>query len=341
MRGCQNRRVRVFWYASGRLRRVYDESLSAAAELQRSDSPLYRLDPIDFGRRVAAEKELLGAEGGDGGGAAQNAVFDDSGHFLIYATLLGIKARYSIQLNPLMLLVSLCLACLHACMQLSGASVPQPAPALRLTLVGAALLASGRGLACCAVLHARRGSAGKHVCGLLRPVCAAVTSGSGLRVEQDEGQPERRCQHAHAAQVVNLVSNRVARILGKVENTERFLRIALYQGIPGAAAKAKRAGAGRAPVADPTLVATAAGRPRLFLFSRREPDDAGEAAAGRRACPLSTHRLHHAADFSSRALGLGDVLQETGTKAQDLPPRAADGCGSSVGQCVAEHVVLL
>ena len=33
------------------------------------------------------------------------------------------------------------------------------------------------------------------------------------------------------------MSNRVARILGKVENTERFLRVALYQGIPGAAAK--------------------------------------------------------------------------------------------------------
>ncbi len=30
-------------------------------------------------------------------------------------------------------------------------------------------------------------------------------------------------------QVVNLVTNRVARLLGKVENTERFLRVALYQ----------------------------------------------------------------------------------------------------------------
>ena len=48
-----------------------------------------------------------------------------------------------------------------------------------------------------------------------------------------------------------------------------------------ARAQAKRAGAGRAPEADPTLVATAAGRPRLFLFSRREPDDSGEAATGR------------------------------------------------------------
>ena len=30
-------------------------------------------------------------------------------------------------------------------------------------------------------------------------------------------------------QVVNLVTSRVVRIIGKVENTERFLRVALYQ----------------------------------------------------------------------------------------------------------------
>jgi len=29
--------------------------------------------------------------------------------------------------------------------------------------------------------------------------------------------------------VVNLTANRVARLIGKVENTERFMRIALYQ----------------------------------------------------------------------------------------------------------------
>lgn len=81
------RRVRVFWYASGRLRRVYDESLAAAAELQRSDSDLYRLDPIDFGRRVAAEKDLEA----DAAASKQNALFDDSGNFIIYSTLLGIK----------------------------------------------------------------------------------------------------------------------------------------------------------------------------------------------------------------------------------------------------------
>ncbi len=81
------RRVRVFWFGSGQLRRVYDESLEAAAELQRSDSALARLDPIDFGRRVAIEKELIS----DAAAPPQNAIFDDSGNFVLYATLLGIK----------------------------------------------------------------------------------------------------------------------------------------------------------------------------------------------------------------------------------------------------------
>ncbi len=35
--------------------------------------------------------------------------------------------------------------------------------------------------------------------------------------------------------VVNLTTNRVAALLGKVENTERFLRVALYQARPPAA----------------------------------------------------------------------------------------------------------
>lgn len=84
---CGGRRVRVFWFGSGRLRRVYDESLEAAAELQRSDSALARLDPIDFGRRVAIEKELIS----DAAAPPQNAIFDDSGNFVLYSTLLGIK----------------------------------------------------------------------------------------------------------------------------------------------------------------------------------------------------------------------------------------------------------
>ena len=43
----RRRRVRVWRYATGALRRSYDESLEAAQELQRSDSPLFSLDPVE------------------------------------------------------------------------------------------------------------------------------------------------------------------------------------------------------------------------------------------------------------------------------------------------------
>jgi hypothetical protein len=81
------RRVRVFWFAKGKLRRIYDESLDAAEELQRGDSGAYRLEAIDFGRRVSIEKDIQGNEDAP----SPNAIFDDSGNFIIYATLLGIK----------------------------------------------------------------------------------------------------------------------------------------------------------------------------------------------------------------------------------------------------------
>lgn len=83
-------------------------------------------------------------------------------------------------------------------------------------------------------------------------------------------------------QVVNLVTNRVCRTLGKVENTERFLGLTLYQGIPGTGGRAKRLGAGiTAPESDPMLVACAFNSQRLYLFSRREPPDTDEVATGR------------------------------------------------------------
>ena len=82
------RRIRVFSFRTGRLTRIYDESLEAANELQRIDADLFKLDPIDFGRRMAVEKDLQAAETP----LRSNAVFDESGNFLLYPTLLGIKA---------------------------------------------------------------------------------------------------------------------------------------------------------------------------------------------------------------------------------------------------------
>eukprot|EP00897_Mesotaenium_endlicherianum_P002680 jgi/Mesen1/243/ME1143095C07533 len=140
--------------------------------MQRSDVEMYRLDPFDFGRRLAIERELDKTEDVP----PPNAVFDESSNFLLYATLLGIK-------------------------------------------------------------------------------------------------------------VVNLHSNRVARIIGKVENTERFLRIALFQG--GHEKKASKiaaianAGDQKGPLTDPTLLCCAFKKHRLYLFSRREPEEGEDATQGR------------------------------------------------------------
>ncbi|KAJ2159785.1 Peptidyl-prolyl cis-trans isomerase cyp15 [Coemansia sp. RSA 552] len=80
--------VRVFQTATGKLHRVYDESASASNAIQRSDeSRRFRLDDMEFGRRLVVEKELLGSPAGK----HINTAFDDSGQFLMFASLFGIK----------------------------------------------------------------------------------------------------------------------------------------------------------------------------------------------------------------------------------------------------------
>lgn len=103
--------------------------------------------------------------------------------------------------------------------------------------------------------------------------------------------------------VVNVVTNELSAVLGKVEHTERFLQCVLFQG----KTKKRRAGAAEAIVdtnsgsadpttnagqedsgngtavaktqnqqlfsADPTLLCTSFKKHRFYLFSRREPED--------------------------------------------------------------------
>ena len=182
----RDRRVRVFRFASGKLRSVLDESLEAAAETQRCGGPGLQLDDIDYGRRMAVERELEKEWGAPGGAPLPNALFDESANFLLYPTALGIK-------------------------------------------------------------------------------------------------------------VFCLATGRLARLLGRVENNERFLRLALFQGVPArdplrgrhtaeAAARAMTGGGGERGgplVPDPTLACVAFRKHRLYLFSRREPAEAEEAGSGR------------------------------------------------------------
>lgn len=61
--------------------------VQVAQDLQRSDAPLYKLDAVDFGRRMAIEREIEKTEDVP----PPNAIFDESSNFLLYPTLLGIK----------------------------------------------------------------------------------------------------------------------------------------------------------------------------------------------------------------------------------------------------------
>lgn len=166
-----DRRVRVFRFATGKLRYVIDESLESANDVQRSGNEAYNLEDIDFGRRLAVDREM----GKSDEVGFPNAIFDESGNFLLYPTLLGIK-------------------------------------------------------------------------------------------------------------VVNLVTNRCSRIIGKVENTERFMRLAMFQGVPQKDKRSRGSGKDtkQATEKDPTLMCSAFQKTRLYLFTRREPEDVEDAGAGGR-----------------------------------------------------------
>ncbi|KAI0845291.1 hypothetical protein F5Y00DRAFT_246561 [Daldinia vernicosa] len=82
-----DRKIRVFEFASAKLYRTYDESLQVIEEMQRAGTSMQKLDDVDFGRRLAAEREietpLLRNK--------VNVIFDESGHFILYGSILGVK----------------------------------------------------------------------------------------------------------------------------------------------------------------------------------------------------------------------------------------------------------
>jgi len=79
--------------------------------------------------------------------------------------------------------------------------------------------------------------------------------------------------------VVNLVTNKVARVIGRQETAERFLGIALYQGRTVGSAALGTLQLNAAP--DPTLFACAWKRHRFYLFTTRLPSKDSEEGTGR------------------------------------------------------------
>jgi peptidylprolyl isomerase domain and WD repeat-containing protein 1 len=62
--------------------------------MQQAGTAVFKLDDMDFGRRLAAERELDMRESGPGGMLrTANAVWDESGNFVLYATMLGVKGE--------------------------------------------------------------------------------------------------------------------------------------------------------------------------------------------------------------------------------------------------------
>ena len=80
-----DRKVRVFDFLSGKLYRTYDESITTLNEMQQAGTALQKLDDVDFGRRLAVERDI------DHVRARVNVIFDESGHFILYGSLLGTK----------------------------------------------------------------------------------------------------------------------------------------------------------------------------------------------------------------------------------------------------------
>ncbi|KAI9223266.1 peptidyl-prolyl cis-trans isomerase cyp15 [Blastocladiella britannica] len=86
--GLADRQVRVWRFATGKLYRKYDESLAVVAEMQQAGTAAKKIDDMEFGRRMAMEREL---EANAQASRYVNAVFDASSTFVLYATPLGVK----------------------------------------------------------------------------------------------------------------------------------------------------------------------------------------------------------------------------------------------------------
>ena len=85
--------------------------------------------------------------------------------------------------------------------------------------------------------------------------------------------------------MISIGSSRLARLLGKVENTERFAALALFQGRAKVGAAMIGSGLKITDEDDPTLFCAAFKKSRARLAPRRRDDGCAAAAAGgRRRC---------------------------------------------------------
>ncbi|KAK8049524.1 hypothetical protein PG994_011254 [Apiospora phragmitis] len=82
-----DRKIRIFEFASAKLYRTYDESMQVIEEMQQAGAATQKLDDVEFGRRLAAEREIESPSLRN----KVNVIFDESGHFILYGSILGVK----------------------------------------------------------------------------------------------------------------------------------------------------------------------------------------------------------------------------------------------------------
>jgi peptidylprolyl isomerase domain and WD repeat-containing protein 1 len=86
--------VRLFNFRSCKKVKEFNETIQFFETAQNSEDSPFKVEPIDFGRKVAVEKSLIRAYQSDlfcEQTPISNLSFDFSGNFLIYSTILGIK----------------------------------------------------------------------------------------------------------------------------------------------------------------------------------------------------------------------------------------------------------
>ena len=82
-----DRRIRIFDFTTGKLHRSYDESLETLTAMQQAGTSMFKLEEVEFGRRMATERELDNPLIY----SRINISFDESGNFVLYGSLHGVK----------------------------------------------------------------------------------------------------------------------------------------------------------------------------------------------------------------------------------------------------------
>ena len=88
--------IRVFDFRTAKLRRSYDESIPTLSAFQQSlpTTSSYKLDDVDFGRRLAVERDIDSKS--PSATINPNIIFDETGYFIIYGSLVGTKVRNTV-----------------------------------------------------------------------------------------------------------------------------------------------------------------------------------------------------------------------------------------------------